>query len=113
MEKEPKTLRKIQPPTLTIELEHPIVMKGTEETIYTEIELREPNLDQITSFVKKVGKENPLDCMRWLISELSGIPRLALGQLKAREYYKAQTYLTFFLEPPDEDDPEGNVAGSR
>jgi hypothetical protein len=114
MRDQQKKPQKVVPDEIVIELSKPIVLKGTDgETRITELELREPSLKQLTTFIKKTGKESALDCMRWLISELSGVPMLALDALGVRDYYKAQDYLAAFLTPPDEDDPEGNAEGSQ
>ena len=114
MTDQPKKKREPAPDEITIQLSKPIVLKsnGDEEHI-TELNLREPKLGQLTMFVKKASKEGALECMRWLISEISGIPMAALNEIGTRDYYKAQSYLTEFLTPPDEDDPEGNAAGSQ
>lgn len=104
-----KKKREPAPDEITIELSRPIVMKGSDgEEHVTEIKLREPKLGQLTAFIKRTKKEDALDCMRWLIAEISGIPMVALNEIGTRDYYKAQDYLAEFISPPDEDDPEGN-----
>ncbi|ASW00136.1 phage tail assembly protein [Paraburkholderia aromaticivorans] len=108
-----KKPRKVVPDSITIELSKPIILKGTEETEISEIELKEPTLGQLQAFIKRTAKEHAVECMKWLISEISGVPMLALTNIGVRDYYKAQDYLTAFLTPPDEDDPEGNGEGSQ
>jgi hypothetical protein len=114
MSDEKKKPREIPPAYLAIPLSKSITTKGTDgEVVYDVIELEEPDLDQLEEFVKRSASISGLRCMRWLISEISGVPMVVLGKLKSRDYYKAQNYLMAFLTPPDEDDPEGNVAGSQ
>ncbi|NYH21384.1 phage tail assembly protein [Paraburkholderia bryophila] len=114
MNNEKKKPRALPPPMLTIELSKSVTTKGSDgETVYDEINLEEPNLDQITEFVKRAGSKGALESMRWLISEISGVPMVVLGKIKSRDYYKAQDYLSAYLTPPDEDDPEGNAGGSQ
>jgi hypothetical protein len=109
MTDQPKKKREPVPDEITIQLSKPIVLKSNgEEEHVTEINLKEPTLGQLTAFIKKTNKESALDCMVWLVSEISGIPQLALKEIGTRDYYKAQEYLSAFLTPPDEDDPEGN-----
>ncbi|MEK6420025.1 MAG: phage tail assembly protein [Burkholderia gladioli] len=115
MESTEKKPRKIQPSMISIELEDPIKVKvtGGDEEVITELNLREPNVDQIEMFMKVAASKGPIKAVRALISEQSKIPDVGLGKIKAREYYRAQEYLMFFLTPPDEDDPEGNGVGSQ
>lgn len=114
MEENEKKPRKIQPSTITIALSEPITLSGKDgDTVHTELELREPNLRQIKAFVKMVPTKGALDAFQTLISEQAGIPMLGIDKISARDYYKAQEYLSFFLTPPDEDDPEGNEGGSQ
>lgn len=114
MEENEKKPRKIQPSTITITLSEPITLSGKDEdTVHTELELREPNLRQIKAFVKMVSAKGAIEAFQTLISEQTGIPVLGIDKISARDYYKAQEYLSFFLTPPDEDDPEGNEGGSR
>lgn len=114
MEENEKKPRKIQPATITIPLSEQITLSGKDgETVYTELELREPNLRQIKAFVKMVSTKGALEAFQALISEQAGIPVLGIDKISASDYYRAQQYLSFFLSPPDEDDPEGNEAGSQ
>lgn len=106
--------RKEVPDSLTIELKKSITLGGGgDDTVYTEIVLGEPNLEQLSAFIKKAGKEGALDAMKSLISAVSGVPLPVLSKIGVRDYYRAQEYMTAFISPPDEDDPEGNVAGSQ
>lgn len=111
MTQEPKKKkREPVPDTLTIPLSRSITLgddKG-DSTVYTEIELKEPNLDQLSSFIKKAAKDGGLEAMKWLISSVSAVPVNVLAKIGVRDYYKAQAYMTEFITPPDEDDPEGN-----
>lgn len=109
-----KKRREPAPDTLTIELSKTITLGGGgDDTVYTEIVLREPDLDQLSTFIKKASKDGALDAMKWLASAVSGIPMNVLGKIGVRDYYKVQNYLTEFISPPDEDDPEGNGEGSH
>ncbi|MDN7762984.1 MULTISPECIES: phage tail assembly protein [Burkholderia cepacia complex] len=114
MEENEKKPRKIQPATITIELSEPITLSGKDgDTVHTELELREPNLRQIKAFVKMAPTKGVIEAFQALISEQTGIPVLGIDKISSRDYYRAQEYLSFFLSPPDEDDPEGNGAGSQ
>lgn len=113
MTEEAKKPRKSVPDELTITLSKSITLKGTEETVIYEITLHEPNVSYLSQFIKKTQKENAIDSMKWLISVLSGFPAPVIDQIGVRDYYKAQEYLMHFLTPPEEDDPEGNEAGSQ
>ncbi|VWC79079.1 hypothetical protein BLA17378_03787 [Burkholderia aenigmatica] len=114
MEENEKKPRKVQPETITIPLSGQITVSGKDgDTVYTDLELREPNLRQIKAWVKMVQTKGALDAFQTLISEQTNIPMGGIDKISARDYYKAQEYLSFFLSPPDEDDPEGNEAGSQ
>ncbi|MBG0879430.1 phage tail assembly protein [Burkholderia sp. 9775_39] len=114
MEENEKKPRKIQPSTITIELSEPITLSGKDgDTVHTELELREPNLRQVKAFVKMAPTKGVIEAFQALISEQTGIPVLSIDKIAVSDYYKAQEYLSFFLTPPDEDDPEGNEGGSR
>ncbi|KVS52254.1 hypothetical protein WK39_26710 [Burkholderia cepacia] len=114
MQENEKKARKVQPATITIPLSEPITLSGKDvDTVHTELELREPNLRQIKAFVKMLPTKGALEAFQTLISEQTGIPVLGIDKISARDYYKAQEYLSFFLTPPDEDDPEGNEVGSQ
>ncbi|WP_175980062.1 phage tail assembly protein [Caballeronia zhejiangensis] len=109
-----KKKRKEVPDSLTIELKNAITLGGGgDDSVYTEIVLQEPNLEQLSTFIKKANKDGALDAMKYLISSVSGVPLPVLSKIGVRDFYKAQDYLTEFISPPDEDDPEGNVAGSQ
>jgi hypothetical protein len=108
-----KKRREPVPDTLTIELSKTITIgDGKDDTVYTEIVLHEPNLEQLSAFIKKATKDGPLEAMKSLVSAVSGVPLPVLAKIGVRDYYKAQNYLTEFISPPDEDDPEGNAEGS-
>jgi hypothetical protein len=109
-----KKRREPTPDTLTIELSKSITLGGGgDDTVYTEIVLHEPNLEQLSNFIKKAGKDGALEAMKSLVSAVSGMPLPVLAKIGVRDYYKAQSYLTEFISPPDEDDPEGNGGGSH
>jgi hypothetical protein len=109
MSEEIKKPKKTFPFETTIELRKSITMgSGDDSTVYTEIPLREPNVDEITRFLKKNQKDDPIGSVKFLISAISGVPMPVIDKMGATDYYKAQEYLLFFLTPPDEDDPEGN-----
>lgn len=114
METNEKKPRKIQPATITISLSEQITLSGKDgDTVYTELELREPNLRQIKAFVKMAPTKGVIEAFQALISEQTGIPTLSIDKISVSDYYKAQEYLSFFMTPPDEDDPEGNEVGSQ
>ncbi|WP_205191283.1 phage tail assembly protein [Burkholderia sp. LMG 13014] len=114
MEENEKKPRKIQPATITIVLSEPITLSGKDgDMVHTELELREPNLRQVKAFVKMAPTKGVIEAFQALISEQTEIPVLGIDKISASDYYRAQEYLSFFLSPPDEDDPEGNEAGSR
>jgi hypothetical protein len=81
---------------------------GDDAVVYTEIPLREPTVDEITRFLKKNQKDDPIGSIKFLITVISGVPAPVIEKMGATDYYKAQEYLLFFLTPPEEDDPEGN-----
>jgi len=102
------------PETLTIELAKAITLGGGgDDTVYTEIMLREPSLDELSRFIKKAQKETAIDSMRYLIGLVTGVPLPVLDKIGVRDFYKAQDYLIKFITPPEADDPEGNAAGSH
>lgn len=114
MSDEKKKKRLPPPESLTIELSRSITLGGGgDDTVYTEIVLKEPNLEQLTSFIKRATKDGALEAMKALVSVVSGIPLPVLAKIGVLDYYKAQSYLTRFIEPPEEDDPEGNAEGSQ
>lgn len=108
MSEEKKKPRKEVPDELTITLSKPIKLTGTEETVITEISLHEPNLSQLSQFIKKTQKETAVESMKYLISIVSGLPMPVLDQIGVRDFYKAQDYMIAFITPPEEDDPQGN-----
>lgn len=109
-----KPLKAEVPDQLTIELSKPVKMgSGSEETVFTEIPLQEPNTAQLSQFVKRTQKDNAVDSMKFLISAVSGVPPTVLDKIGVRDFYKAQNYLIHFITPPEEDDPAGNVEGSQ
>ena len=108
MSEENKKPKKEIPDELTITLAKPIKLKGTEDSEVSEISLHEPNLLQLSQFIKKTQKENAVDAMKYLISTVSGVPMVVLDLIGVRDFYAAQEYMIAFITPPDEDDPEGN-----
>src|SRR5258707_15791588 len=100
---------------LTITLAKPRTMSGGngEDTVYSEIALHEPNVRQLSEFVKRAQKESTVDAMKFLINLVSGVPMPVLDKVGVSDFYKAMNYMTLWVSPPDEDDPEGNVAGSQ
>lgn len=102
------------PDELTIELAKPITLSGGgDDTVYTEIVLREPNVSQLSQFIKKTQKENAIDSMKFLVSIVSGVPLPVIDRVGVRDFYKAQDFMIVFITPPEKDDPEGNVPGSQ
>ncbi|MBB3256861.1 hypothetical protein F4827_001706 [Paraburkholderia bannensis] len=102
------------PDEMTIELAKPITLGGGgDETVYTEITLCEPNVSQLSQFIKKTQKENAIDSMKFLVSIVSGVPLPVIDRVGVRDFYKAQDFMIGFITPPEQDDPEGNDAGSQ
>jgi hypothetical protein len=111
---EQKQTPKEIPETLTIPLKRSITVKeGANETTHEELVLSEPNLAQLSQFIKRAQKETSVDSMKWLIAAVADIPPAALDKIGVRDYYAAQDYLTLFLTPPEADDPAGNAEGSQ
>lgn len=108
MSEENKKPPKEIPAELTITLSKPITLTGTEETVISEISLHEPNVSQLSQFIKKTQKENAVDAMKHLISLVSGLPLPVLDRIGVRDFYAAQDYMILFITPPEEDDPQGN-----
>lgn len=108
MSDENKKVRKEVPDELTITLSKTITLKGTEETVISEISLHEPNVSQLSQFVKKTQKENAIDAMKYLISIVSGLAPPVIDQIGVRDFYAAQDYMIAFITPPEEGDASGN-----
>lgn len=109
-----KPVKKEIPDELVVELAHSITMGGgNDSTTYTEIRLKEPNVFQLSQFIKKSQKENAVDSMKYLISLVSDVPMPVIDKIGVREFYRAQDYMILFITPPEEDDPEGNGEGSQ
>ncbi|WP_070106493.1 phage tail assembly protein [Burkholderia plantarii] len=104
--------RKRPPASIEIPLTDSITIKGGKDgdEVHTELNLRQPNLRQIRTFMKIATTKDPLEAFQTLISEQSGIPMKGLDNLAADDYWQAQEYLSFFLTPtePAEGDSEGN-----
>ncbi|TCK36728.1 tail assembly chaperone E/41/14-like protein [Paraburkholderia sp. BL8N3] len=106
--------RKSIPDELTITLAKPITMSGKgDETIYSEISLHEPNVSQLSQFIRKTQNETAVDAMKFLIHLVSGVPLPVLEKVGVSDFYEAMAYMTLWVSPPDQDDPEGNLAGSQ
>jgi hypothetical protein len=98
---------------LTITLAKPLTMSGGngDDSVYSEIVLHEPNVSQLSQFVKRAQRESAVDAMKFLINLVSGVPMPVLDKVGVSDFYKAMNYMTLWVSPPDEDDPEGNVPG--
>lgn len=103
------------PDELVIELAKPITLSNgkDDEQVFTQIELHEPNVSQLSQFVKKVQRETAVDAMKFLISMVSGMPQPVLDKVGVSDFYRAMDYMRHWVEPPEEDDPMGNAEGSR
>ncbi|MEX3635952.1 phage tail assembly protein [Paraburkholderia sp. BR14320] len=104
------------PDELTITLKRPVTMSGKDggdSTVYAELELHEPNVDQLSQFVKRTQKETAIDAMKFLIALVSGVPQPVLNRIGVSDFYQAMQYMTRWVSPPAADDPEGNAAGSQ
>lgn len=109
-----KKPRKVEPFEKTFELRRPITLgKDAEAHTYTEIELREPTVKQLGIFVKKAQGGNELEALKYLMTLISSVPLPVLDDIGTSDFFKMQDYLLFFINPPEEDDPEGNVEGSQ
>ncbi len=105
---------KVVPDELEITLSKTVTLgTGDDAQEYSSIRLQEPTVDQLSQYVRKSKSENPFDAMKFLISIVSGIPLPVLAKVGVRDFYKALDYMTSFIAPSSEDDPEGNVAGSQ
>ena len=104
----------VTPNEMVVELSRPVTLgSGDDATEFSEIRLQEPTVDHLCQFVRKTKTETSVDAMKFLISIVSGVPLPVLGKVGVRDFYKAQSYLIAFISPPGEDDPMGNVEGSR
>lgn len=98
----------------TLELRKPVRLgKGVEETVYTEIELREPVLEEVLGFSSRAARGSG-EAMKWLIAKISGVPLAVLDKITIRDFNAAVDYLTAFMAPEekpagDEEDP---IAGN-
>lgn len=103
------------PDELVVELSRPVtISNGSDDaTEFTSLRLSEPNVEQLSQFVRKTKSENAVDAMKYLVSIVSGVPLAVISRIGVRDFYKAQEYLMAFLTPPEQDDPEGNVEGSQ
>jgi hypothetical protein len=114
MSDDKKKPKKTFPFEMTIDLRKSITLgSGDNGTVYTEIALREPTAGELGQFFKKTQNASAIDAVKFLISAVSGVPLVVIDKIGASDYYKAQEYLLFFCNPPDEDDPEGNAEGSQ
>ena len=102
------------PDELTIELARPIALAGDGDgQVYSELRLCEPNVAQLSQFIKKTQKENAVDAMKYLVSIVSNVPLPVIDKIGVRDFYRAQDFMIAFITPPEKDDPEGNAAGSQ
>jgi len=114
MSEETKKPRKPIPDELSIHLTKAVTLGGGgDSTTYATLDLHEPNYAQLSQFVKNAKAGDALNAMKMLITSVSGVPGPVIEAITVRDYYRAQAYLSRFLEPPDEDDEEGNVEGSQ
>lgn len=105
---------KIVPDELVIELSKTLTLGSGDEAVeYSSLRLQEPTVEQLSQFVRKSKSENNFDAMKFLISIVSGVPLPVLSKVGIRDFYKAMEYMTSFISPPAEDDPEGNGEGSQ
>ncbi|WP_152665221.1 phage tail assembly protein [Serratia marcescens] len=84
------------PDSETIVLGHPVSIDKN-KTLYTEITLCEPTMDQVDAFYKERDKNNVLMAMGALISMVSDIPVPVIKKLKFRDYKRCEVWLTRFL----------------
>jgi hypothetical protein len=103
------------PDELTIPLKKAVTMSGKdgESSVYSELALHEPNVDQLCQFVKRTQKETAVDAMKFLISIVANVPLPVLNRIGVSDFYLAMNYMTLWVSPPAEDDPEGNAGGSQ
>lgn len=86
----------------TLNLRKPVKLgNSTEETIYRELELKEPTLQQTVEFSKKVGKSTPIEAMKWLVGAISGVPPVVIDQIGIRDFNAAADYLAWWMTPAE------------
>lgn len=114
MTEQVKKPRKVQPFEKTFELRTPVTLgKDAEARTFTEVELREPTIKQLSAFVKKAQGGGEIEALKYLITLISSVPLPVLDEIGTSDFFKMQDYLLFFISPPEEDDPEGNGEGSH
>jgi hypothetical protein len=64
---------------------------------HTELQLREPTLDEIDAFTKNVRKKGEMESLKFFIAAITGVPFVIIGKLGARDMMVAQEYLLAFL----------------
>jgi hypothetical protein len=74
---------------------------GADQVKYDEITLREPTVDEIEKFIKKLKGTNEIDAMRYFIALVSGMLPTVIGQMGARDWNEAQEFIQAFFPKSD------------
>ncbi|ANN70916.1 phage tail assembly protein [Bordetella bronchialis] len=94
---------------MTLVLRKPVTLsdgKGGESTVYEQLSLREPLVEEMLVFSQKAAKD-PGDAVRHLIAKISGVPLAVINKMRARDFTEASNYLMAFMTPEDaSDDPD-------
>jgi hypothetical protein len=86
------------PAEKTIALRKTITIGGGADQIkYDEITLREPTVDEIEKFIKKLKGTNEIDAMRYFVALVSGMLPTVIGQMGARDWNEAQEFIQAFF----------------
>jgi len=74
---------------------------GADQVVYAEITLREPTVDEIEKFIKKLKGTNEIDAMKYFIALVSGVLPTVIGQMGARDWNEAQEFIQAFFPNRD------------
>lgn len=101
----------VLPEEETLPLSRPVSLAdGMEE--YSDITLKEPDLDQTEKFYRERDKNGVLSGIALLISLVSGVPVPAVKKLKFRDYKRCEVWLTRFLTWTPEETQEKQEGSS-
>ncbi|CAE6811985.1 hypothetical protein R69746_05665 [Paraburkholderia aspalathi] len=86
------------PAEKTITLRKTITLgAGADQIKYDEITLREPTVDEIEKFIKKLKGTNEIDAMRYFVALITGLLPTVIGQMGARDWNEAQEFIQAFF----------------
>lgn len=91
------------PDTLCLSLRSSVAVGG--ETV-TELNLREPTARELADFTKALEREGPVGATILLIASVSGQPKAVIDKIGARDFKKAEAFVSRFFE----DSPETGEA---